>query len=153
MSVLSDHHWANPIAGLREMRRVARRVVVFQFDTTRTDAFWLTRDYLPEFAVLARGGPTLAERAEAIGARMEPVLIPADCVDGFFHAYWRRPAAYLHPAVRRAVSVWDRVGPAAEQRVVRDLRADLYYGRWAERNQAITALDAADLGARILTSG
>lgn len=26
MSVLSDHHWQDPIAGLREMRRVARRV-------------------------------------------------------------------------------------------------------------------------------
>jgi hypothetical protein len=30
--VLSDHHWRDPIAGLRELRRVSRRVVVFQFD-------------------------------------------------------------------------------------------------------------------------
>jgi SAM-dependent methyltransferase len=103
MSALSDHHWSDPLAGLREMRRVARRVVVFQFDTTRHDAFWLTRDYLPEFAELARG-LTLAERAEAIGARTEPVPIPWDCADGFFHAYWRRPAAYLQPVVRRVRS-------------------------------------------------
>ncbi|MGH3390955.1 MAG: class I SAM-dependent methyltransferase [Actinomadura sp.] len=30
------HHWHDPIAGLREMRRVARRVVVFTCDTTDT---------------------------------------------------------------------------------------------------------------------
>jgi SAM-dependent methyltransferase len=149
MSVLSDHHWPDPLAGLREMRRVARRVVVFQFDTTRHEEFWLTRDYLPEFAKLARG-VTLAERARAIGARMEPLPIPWDCADGFFHAYWRRPEAYLEPAVRRAVSVWARVGAAAEQRAVRELRADVDSGRWAARNQAIASLEAADLGARLL---
>jgi SAM-dependent methyltransferase len=153
MSVLSDHLWPDPVGGLREMQRVARRVVVFQFDTAQPGAFWLTHDYLPEFAGLARGRPTLAERAEAIGARMTPVLIPWDCADGFFHAYWRRPAAYLQQAVRRAVSVWERVGPAAEERAVSALRADLGSGRWAERNQAITALDAADLGARLLIKG
>jgi SAM-dependent methyltransferase len=149
MSVLSDHHWRDPMAGLRELRRVAGRVVVFQFDTTRHDEFWLTRDYLPEFADLVRG-PTLAQRAAAIGARMEPVPIPWDCADGFFHAYWRRPAAYLQPAVRRAVSVWARVGAIAEGHAVRALRADLDSGRWADRNQSITGLEAADVGARLL---
>ena len=33
MAILSDHHWSDPIAGLREMQRVARRVVVFQWDS------------------------------------------------------------------------------------------------------------------------
>jgi hypothetical protein len=42
----------------------------------------------------------------AIGARVEPVLIPWDCADGFFEAYWRRPEAYLDEKVRRGVSVW-----------------------------------------------
>jgi hypothetical protein len=42
------------------------------------------------------------------------------------------------------------VGPAAEQRAVRALRADLADGRWLSRNQAITTLDAAELGARLL---
>ena len=34
MAVCTVHHWQDPIAGLREMRRVARRVVVFLFDTS-----------------------------------------------------------------------------------------------------------------------
>jgi SAM-dependent methyltransferase len=149
MAVLSDHHWADPIAGLREMRRVARRVVVFQFGAG-PDRFWLTRDYLPEFARLAAGGPTLADRARAIGARMEPVPIPWDCADGFFHAYWRRPEAYLLPEIRRGTSVWARVGPDAERRAITNLRADLGSGYWSERNADVLASHTAELGARLL---
>jgi hypothetical protein len=135
------------------MRRVARRVVVFQFDTSDTawrQRFWLTRDYLPEFAHLSQGVPTLPERAAAIGARLEAVPVPWDCADGFFHACWRRPRAYLRPEVRQASSVWARVGPAAEQRAVRKLADDLRSGRWAERNHEIIGLSEMDLGARLL---
>jgi SAM-dependent methyltransferase len=114
MAVLSDHHWADPIAGLSEMRRVARRVVVFQWDNTRIGDFWLVRDYLTEFLALAAAGPSLAERAAVLGATVEPVPIPWDCRDGFFHSYWRRPEAYLRDAVRRGSSVWAQVGPEAE---------------------------------------
>ncbi len=46
------------------------------------------------------------------------MLIPGDCADGFYHAYWRRPAAYLDERVRRGISIWARVGPEAERRVV-----------------------------------
>jgi SAM-dependent methyltransferase len=152
MAVSSAHHWADPIAGLREMRRVARRVVVFQGDTSDPDRFWLTRDYLPEVADLRVGRPSLTEQARAIGARMEPVLIPWDCADGFFEAYWRRPEAYLDDHVRRGISVWARVGPDAEQRAVRSLRDDLSSGRWAERNRDLVALDAAELGLRLLVT-
>jgi SAM-dependent methyltransferase len=117
MSVLSDQHWADPIAGLAETARVARPVV-FQFDTRDPARFRLTRDYLPEFAHLSQGVPTLPERAAALGARLEVVPVPWDCADGFFHAYWRRPRAYLRPEFRQASSVWARVGHAAEQRAV-----------------------------------
>ena len=152
MAVLSDHHWPDSIVGLREMRRVARRVVVFQFDTSRPEQFWLTRDYLPEFGQLARPGPTLQDRADAIDASMQPVPIPWDCADGFFHAHWRRPEAYLRNDVRQGTSVWARVGRAAEERAVRKLRDDLASGRWAERNREILGLHEADLGARLLIS-
>lgn len=153
MAFATIHHWQDPIAGLREMRRVARRVVVFTHDTSDAgwlSRFWLTRDYLPEVADLVAGRPSLAELAGAIGARVEPVPIPWDCVDGFFEAYWRRPEAYLDENVRRGVSVWARVGPDAEQRAVDSLRDDLASGRWAERNRDLVDLDAAELGLRLL---
>jgi SAM-dependent methyltransferase len=152
MAVCTVHHWQDPIAGLREMRRVARRVVVFLFDTSDPSQFWLTRDYLPEVTAL-RGFKVLASLtglAGAIGARTEPVPIPWDCADGFFEAYWRRPEAYLDESVRRGISVWASVGPDAERRAVHSLRADLVSGRWAERNRDLVDLDAAELGARLL---
>lgn len=153
MAVSSIHHWPDPIAGLRELRRVARRVVVFTHDTSDSawlDRFWLTRDYLPEVADLIAGRPSATELAGAIEARIEPVLIPWDCADGFFEAHWRQPEAYLDEDVRRGVSVWARVGPDVEQRAVRSLRADLDSGRWAERNRDLVELDAAELGLRLL---
>jgi SAM-dependent methyltransferase len=153
MAVSTVHHWPDPIAGLREMRRVARRVVVFTHDASDNGwrrRFWLTRDYLPEVADLVAGRPSLTEQARAIGARIEPVLIPWDCVDGFFEAYWRRPEAYLDGHVRRGVSVWTLVGPEAEQRAVRSLGDDLACGRWAERNRDLLGLEAAELGLRLL---
>ncbi|MFC9295103.1 MerR family transcriptional regulator [Streptomyces sp. NPDC057011] len=155
MAVSTVHHWQDPIAGLREMRRVARRVVVLTFDTDEPgwqDRFWLTRDYLPEFTGILAEFPSLAAMADAIGARAEPVPIPWDCTDGLFEAYWRRPGAYLQDHVRRAMSVWTRVGKEAEHRAVRSLGDDLASGRWAERNRDVADLDAADLGLRLLVA-
>jgi hypothetical protein len=60
------------------------------------------------------------------------------------------PEAYLDDQVRRGVSVWARVGPEAEQRAVRSLRADLISGWWTERNRDLAGLNAAELGLRLL---
>ncbi len=155
MAVSTIHHWPDPIVGLREMRRVARRVVVFTYDATESGwirQFWLTRDYLPEVAELLSGQPSLAELARAIDASIEPVLIPWDCADGLFEAYWRRPDAYLDEKVRRGVSVWARVGPEAEERAVQRLRDDLASGAWAERNGELATLEGAELGLRLLVA-
>ncbi len=134
-----------------EVRRVARRVVVFTCETSDRSwrrRFWLTRNYLPEVAASRVGLAT--ELAGAIGARIEPVLIPWDCAGGFFEAYWRRLEAYLDENVRRGISVWARIGPDAEQRAVRSLRDDLASGRWAERNRDLLDLEATELGLRLL---
>ncbi len=153
MAVLSDHHWRDPIAGLLELRRVARRVVVFQWDNTRTGDFWMVRDYLPEFLSALQARPSLAERAAALEAALEPVPIPWDCRDGFFHCHWRRPRAYLREPVRRATSVWAQVGPQVEHRAIEELERDLASGAWRQRNRALLDLEQAELGARLLIAG
>jgi SAM-dependent methyltransferase len=68
MAFATIDHWQDPIAGLREMRRVARRVVAFTWDASAPDRFWLDRDYLPEFAGLWAGRPSLTSWP----ARSEP---------------------------------------------------------------------------------
>ncbi len=154
MAVLSDHHWSEPISGLREMRRVARRVVVFTWDLAQIPQFWLVRDYLPRYAeALADVRPTLEERAQAIDASIHLVPIPSDCVDGFFHAYWRRPAAYLDPKVRDATSVWSRLDSEVVTKAVGELARDLESGAWLTKNRELLRLEAAELGGRLLIAG
>lgn len=43
-----------------------------------------------------------------------------------------RPEQFLDPAVRRAQSAWGFVSPAAQERAVTTLRADLDCGKWDE---------------------
>lgn len=152
MAIATIHHWPDPLAGLREMQRVAGRMVVFTYDFDHLNDFWLTRDYLPELIDRLADRPKATELADAIGGRLEPIMIPWDCIDGFYEAYWRRPDAYLDEAVRRGISVWSTLGPDAEHRAVRALGDDLASGRWAERNRDLVALESADLGLRLLVA-
>jgi hypothetical protein len=151
MAVLSDHHWAEREKGLRELRRVARHAVVFTFDPEWMDATWLLRDYLPQFRRLP--GMTLAQIVAALGAtQVQPVPIPHDCQDGFFHAYWRRPHAYLDPMVRAGISVFQRLEDREVEEFTLALASDLESGAWHERNAAILELDALECGYRLLTA-
>ena len=149
MAILSDHHWPDRTAGLRELRRVAaRRAVVFQCDLEAQLDFWLVRDYLTTFRIT---GLTIEELAGHLGAqRIEPVPIPHDCRDGFLAAYWRRPHAYLDQRVRDGISVFRLLPPADVDRAIEQLRADLESGEWARRNAEILELDSLDLGYRLV---
>jgi SAM-dependent methyltransferase len=150
MAVLSDHHWPDRARGLREMRRVARRrAVLFTWDQDTVENGWLVRDFLPGFRRLP--GMPLSEIADHIGATdIQTVPIPADCRDGFFHAYWARPHAYLDPAVRRNISVFARLPAPEVDAAVARLRADLESGAWRARNADIVGRTEMDLGYRLL---
>jgi SAM-dependent methyltransferase len=149
MAVLSDHHWSDRLAGLRELRRVGRRAVVFQWDPAFVDAFWLTREYLPSFARGLHGGFEGA-RAALGATREEVVPIPHDCRDGFLMAYWRRPEAYLDATVRANISVFSLLPADEVATMVGALRADLESGAWELRHGDLLTRDELDLGYRLL---
>jgi SAM-dependent methyltransferase len=87
-AVLTLHHWADWRQGLTEMKRVAGRVVVFAFDPSVLDNFWLTRTYFPGIIELDRKrSPSIAEIVHELGdCRVDQIPIPHDCVDGFLAA-------------------------------------------------------------------
>lgn len=149
MAVLTIHHWTDWRRGLREMRRVARqRIVLLTFDVEASD-FWLTRDYFPEIMALDRKVmPRLEAMAEELGPfEATPLPIPHDCEDGFLGAYWRRPGVYLDAGARRAMSSFATFD--ADRGLTR-LASDLSTGAWRKRNAEILALDALDIGYRLL---
>jgi SAM-dependent methyltransferase len=155
LAVLTLHHWSERAAGLAELARVARRrVVIVTWDPARRGDFWLTRDYFPAVVELdAAIFPPLAELASALGSlRAAPLPVPHDCVDGFLGAYWRRPEAYLEPAVRRAMSTFARLAPAALASGLARLADDLATGRWDARLGHLRAQREADLGYRLVVA-
>jgi SAM-dependent methyltransferase len=155
MAILTVHHWHDWRRGIEEMRRVARRrIVVMTWDRARFATFWFARDYVPEVCEVERGMPTL-EDVTAVLAR--PVVcavpVPHDCTDGFFGAYWRRPAAYLDPGVRASISGLAKLGEARLQPAIERLAADLQSGEWERRYSDLRAIDALDLGYRLVVEG
>jgi len=152
LASLTMHHWTDWRAGLGEMRRVARgRIVLFTWDPA-SFGFWLVRDYFPEIEEFDSTHPPLDAVAEVLGPlEVRPVPVPADCTDGFLAAYWRRPAAYLDPALRGAISAFSRI-PDAATRLER-LAVNLADGSWERRHADLLDLPELDVGYRILIAG
>jgi SAM-dependent methyltransferase len=153
MAVLTLHHWSDLRAGCAELRRVARdRVVVFSWDPAFVGRMWLGPEYFPRYAREdAAGFPSLAEQAAALGdAAVAVVPIPWDCRDGFFSAFWRRPEAYLDPAVRAGISTLAKRSDDELADGLARLRADLDSGAWARRHADLLERDELDLGYRLL---
>jgi SAM-dependent methyltransferase len=153
LCVFTLHHWNDAEQGLRELARVVRdRVVFLTWDATAQRSFWLIDEYL-------RGTEDATAFSDPgdIGSclhveRVEPLLVPADCTDGFYCAYWARPEAYLDPDVRAAISVFHLLDPAVCNRAVEQLRADLESGAWDERHGHLRGLDALDVGYRVVVA-
>jgi SAM-dependent methyltransferase len=151
MAVLTVHHWSDRAKGLREMRRVTRGPVVILTYDPAFRGFWLA-DYIPELVTLDEAQmPRMADYETWLGpVRIAPVPIPHDCTDGFLCAYWRRPAAYLDPKVRAAISSFWALGDVTE--ALARLERDLASGAWAQRHSGLLALDALDCGYRLVVS-
>ena len=151
MAVLTVHHWTDRAGGLREMRRVARdRVVVLTFDPS-CRAAWLL-DYFPEIAAADEAiMPSMDSYADVLGpVDVRSVPVPHDCTDGFLHAFWRRPHAYLDPAVRAGMSSFHALGNAAPG--LARLRADLEDGTWEARHGHLLGREALDVGYRLVVA-
>jgi SAM-dependent methyltransferase len=150
MAILTIHHWNDRPRGLAELRRVARHRVVILTHLPDAAPFWLTDDYVPEITAMDRGiFPPIAEIESVLGpARVTPVPVPHDCVDGFLGAYWRRPEAYLDPTIRASISGFAKL-PSTSQGIER-LRADLASGEWERRNGSLRRLESVDLGYRLV---
>jgi SAM-dependent methyltransferase len=152
IGVLTIHHWSDPVAGLRELCRVARRVVVFAYEPTIHRKFWLWQEYFPAAAnTSAASELPVAQVADVIGAdRVETVLVPHDCTDGFGPAYWRRPAAYLDPDVRSCISGLARLPAKDLEPGLTHLRRDLDTGAWQTRHQDLLTHNTLDAGLRLI---
>jgi SAM-dependent methyltransferase len=156
LAVLTVHHWDDLELGLREMQRVARRQVIFLFEPSSFDKIWLYAEYFPEIANLPteRAAPSLERLAHLLPVtRVEPLLVPADCCDGFGGCYWNRPEAYLDPIVQAGVSGIAQLVPEVRRRGTERLRRDLEDGTWDERHGALRAMREIDIGYRLLVAG
>ncbi len=155
MALVTLHHWRDWTAGLRQMQRVADRVVILHFDPALHDEFWLIRDYLPELTELSVKIPSVQQVAAALGQDIEvrTLLVPWDCADGFLPAFWRRPQAYQDPAVQQSMSGLQLLDPHVLTRGMTKLRVDLEDGTWQRKNNNLLELNALDAGWRLISTG
>ena len=158
MAVLTMQHWTDVTAGLRELRRVARRrVVLFTWDPGVVDELWLTTDYLPVIRdrdkAIFPAMPTILSGLEPNGGfTIEPVMVPHDCRDGFLAAFWRRPEAYLDPIVKAGISSFCELGPKVTAPPLARLAADLESGEWRRRFGELLQFDEHDFAYRLVTA-
>jgi len=151
LAVLTLHHWAEQARGLDELMRVTRGPVVLVTWDPTCSLGWLT-DYFPEIPEMdGLIFPTMEALRVRLGEiEVSALRVPHDCTDGFLCAYWRRPAAYLDPAVRAAISTFSKLSDLAP-RLAR-LAADIESGEWARRNEAILDAQSLDLGYRLVVA-
>jgi SAM-dependent methyltransferase len=150
MAIYTDFHWADPARGIAEMVRVSTgRVVVLTVDRCVAEGYWLTRDYLPGANDLFR--PLSALTADFPShCEVVPVPIPHDCVDGFAHAFWRRPHRVLEAQLHSTFAIFERLPEAAVEAGLERLRTDLDDGTWERRNARLCGMRELDLGHRLI---
>ena len=150
---ITIHHWSDWRAGLREMRRVARRVVILGVDPEVLQSFWIT-DYFTLWKPGRIADPLTSDVVEELGhAEVTTVPTPWDCIDGFLLAYWRRPEAYLDPTVRACISGFARASAESLAPGLRRLEDDITSGEWARKYADLLDREELDTGMRLVVSG
>lgn len=137
------------------MRRVAPKQVIVFCDPDESSKFWLA-DYFPEMLDLPgqTKSPSIAEVSQHLEVRtITPIMVPADCEDGFIGAYWKRPAAYLDEKVRASMSPLAQLQPEDVSRGARKLASDLADGTWNGRYSDLHDLESLDVGYRLIVAG
>ena len=155
LAIFTVHHWSDTRRGLLELARVARRQVFLSYDGIVEEDFWLVEDYFPEIGALDNANRDYTSEAIARVLdvhRVDPMLVPADCIDGFMACYWNRPEAYVDPDVQAGISGIARLDPAVRARGTEQLRADLASGAWDARHGDLRALTELDVGYRIIVA-
>jgi SAM-dependent methyltransferase len=151
MAILTIHHWNDVRKGLREMRRVTRgKIIILTFDPLARN-FWLL-DYLPELGTLDQQQmPAMADFEAVLGpVQRIAVPIPHDCSDGILCAYWRRPAAYLDPKVRRSMSSFWKIGDVTEP--LQRLKDDVQSGEWERKYARFLDQASCDFGYHLVVT-
>jgi RNA polymerase sigma factor (sigma-70 family) len=155
VAILTVHHWHDLDRGLAEMKRVARRQIIFTWDPEFRPELWIVSDYVPAIGVMERARFTSLEHViEVLDAHtVQPFEIPHDFTDGFQAAYWRRPEAYLDPEIRAASSTFAVLAAEEVEPGIERLRRDLASGEWTRRFRDLLDVASLDYGYRVITAG
>jgi SAM-dependent methyltransferase len=139
--IWAHHHFSDPVAGFREIRRVlapGARIVVFSCTAEQIRGYWLV-EYFPammERAVRAHIGIDGAGVLGAAGFTVEceeSYEIAADLKDLFLYSGKHRPELYLDPRIRAGISAFARADDhEAIDRGLERLKSDIASGRIAE---------------------
>ena len=113
-------------------------------------------DYFPESldSPAESNAPTPASIGTVLDVvDVQTMWIPAECSDGVAAAYWRRPEAYLDPAVQQSMSLLALLPRDVLARGTARLRSDLDDGTWLARHGHLLEQDTADYGYRLVIAG
>ena len=150
-AILTIHHWADMVKGLKEALRVATKRLILLTWIGFVQHFWLL-DYLPQIQEIdGRLFPSIAQLEKIVGpVRVITIPIRHDCPDGFLCAYWRRPHAYLDKNARSAISTFARITDTHAG--LNRLKEDLESGYWQKRYHPLLDKESLDFGYRLVVS-